>query len=122
MSRPISVETTHVEKDGNGQTRTSKRSDPGATRLMQIITSESAYLIWILRCERTIRDKRHSEREVEASWLRTINRRLSEDKMTATKVLRKKYYINIVKNTWARALRKRHSDLPDDWINRNVVF
>jgi ribonuclease HI len=118
----ISVETTHVEKDGNGQTRTSKRSGPGATHLMQIITSESAYLIWILRCKRTIRDKRHSEREVEASWLRTINRRLSEDKMTATKVLRKKYYINIVKNMWARALRKRHSDLPDDWINRNMVF
>ncbi|KAH9163159.1 hypothetical protein EDB89DRAFT_1829099, partial [Lactarius sanguifluus] len=51
----------------------------GATRLLRIIISESAYLIWTLRCNRTIRDKTYTEREIEQTWLRAINRRLSED-------------------------------------------
>ncbi|KAH8984310.1 hypothetical protein EDB92DRAFT_1803196, partial [Lactarius akahatsu] len=99
-----------------------QRYDPGATRLLKIIISESAYLIWTLRCERIIRGKIHTEKEVVSKWLQAINRRLSEDKTTATKVLRKKYYINIVDNTWSRALYKRHCDLPRNWMNRNVVF
>ena len=96
--------------------------NPGATCLLKIIISEAAYLIWTLRCERTIRDKEHTEKEIESKWRKTINRRLSEDKTTATKVLRKKHYINTAQSTWAEALHTRHSDLPEDWINRNVVF
>jgi hypothetical protein len=57
------------------------------------------------------------ERDIEASWLKAINRRLSKDMMKVMKVLRKKNYINIVTNTWAKALRKRHGNLPDKWIN-----
>ncbi len=59
---------------------------------------------------------------METTWLILINRRSSKDKMTATKVLRKNYYIDLVTNTWDRALNKRHRDLPEDWINRNVGF
>jgi hypothetical protein len=62
------------------------------------------------------------DREVEATWLKVINRRLSEDKTIATKVLQKEIYIKLVKNTWDRALYKRHRNLPEDWIYRNVVF
>ncbi|KAH9161884.1 hypothetical protein EDB89DRAFT_1812507, partial [Lactarius sanguifluus] len=117
----LSVETLQKVKTRNGRTQEIKRYDPGATRLLRIIISESAYLIWTLRCNRTIRDKTYTEREIEQTWLRAINRRLSEDRMTATKLLKKPYYINIVKNTWNQALSKRHRDLPEDWINRNVV-
>ena len=69
-----------------------------------IIISESVYLIWTLRCERAIRGKEYTVREVEAAWLKVINRKLSEDKTTATKVLRREQYTNVVKNTWDRAL------------------
>ena len=71
---------------------------------------------------KTITDKEHMEKEIESKWRKTINRRLSEDKTTATRVLRKKHYINTAQSTWAEALHTRHSDLPEDWINRNVVF
>ena len=118
----LTVETAQKKKDDTGQIILSKHHDPGATRLLKIIISESAYLIWTLRCERTIRGREYTDREVEAAWLKVINRKLSEDKTTATKVLRREQYTNVVKNTWDRALYKRHSNLPEDWIIRNVVF
>ena len=97
-------------------------NDKGATCLLKILISESAYLIWTLRCARTIRGHDYSQNGIEAAWRKAINRRLSEDKVLATKVLRKSLYINIVRNTWGKALLKRHHNLPDDWINRNEVF
>ena len=118
----LGVETTKETKGRDGTTQKRKSHDQGATRLLQILLSETAYLTWTLRCERTIREREPTEKETRAAWLKVINRRLSEDKMTATKVLRRKQYTSLVKNTWTRALQKRHSDLPDDWINRNVVF
>ena len=118
----ISVETTTETKGRDGQIYKKKGHDQGATRLLQIIISKSAYLIWTLHCERTIRDHEHTEREIKAMWHKVINRRLSEDKATATNVLQRKQYISLVKSTWNRALLKRHRDLPEDWIKRNVVF
>ena len=118
----ISIETLQRKKDETGQERLTKVHDPGATRLLKILISEAAYLIWTLRCERTIHEKERTEREVESTWLKTINRRLAEDKIMATKVVRKEYFINMVKDTWDRALYKRYRDLPEDWIHRSVVF
>ena len=118
----LNVETTIVTKGRDGRPHRKKQPNQGATRLLKILISESAYLIWTLRCERTIRGQHHTEREVAATWRKIINRRLSEDKTTAIKVLRRKSYISLVKSTWNEALRKRHRNLPDDWINRNVVF
>ena len=62
------------------------------------------------------------KRETIASWHKAINRRLSKDVMTAIKVLRRQPHINLVKNTWTKALQKRHHNLPEDWINQKVVF
>ena len=119
----LTIRTEQKKTDKTtGQVQWTKVHDSGATRLLKIVISESAYLIWTLRCERTIRGKAHTDREVEAAWLKVINRRLSEDKTTATKVLRREQYTNLVKNTWDRALYKRHCNLPEDWMNRNVVF
>ena len=56
----------------------------GATRLLQILISEAAHLIWVLRCERVIQEKRHEGREIVARWEKAINRRLTNDKITAT--------------------------------------
>ena len=118
----FNIETLQKRKDRNGQERLIKVRDPGATRLLKIIISEAAYLTWTMRCERTIQERERTEREVESVWLKTINRRLAEDRNVATKISRKESYINMVRETWDRALYKRHRDLPEDWIYRSVVF
>ena len=118
----IQVETTRETKRRDGTSQKRKQHDQGATRLLQIIISETAYLIWTLRCQRVIHEREHTEHETLATWRKAINRRLSEDVTTAIKVLRRKQYINLVENTWTKALQKRHRDLPEDWINRKVVF
>jgi hypothetical protein len=40
----------------------------GATRLLQILISESAHLIWVLRCERVIRQHIHNNQEIRSRW------------------------------------------------------
>ncbi|KAH9025218.1 hypothetical protein EDB85DRAFT_1984442 [Lactarius pseudohatsudake] len=62
----------------------------GATRLLQILISEAAHLIWVLRCERVIQGKQQNANETEARWFKAINRRLTEDKIAATKIKREK--------------------------------
>ncbi|KAH9035247.1 hypothetical protein EDB85DRAFT_1863329, partial [Lactarius pseudohatsudake] len=120
----LKVKTTpeSANRRGQRQIQTIKTYNPGATRLLKIIISETAYLTWTLRCERIIQGKEHTTRATEARWRTSINRRLAEDKATATKIIRNNHYTNIVKNTWGTALRKRHRDLPANWINRNEVF
>ena len=56
---------------------TDTRTNHGAKRLLQILLSEAAHLIWVLRCERVIRDpddppRFHTEEEINARWLRAI--------------------------------------------------
>jgi hypothetical protein len=93
----------------------------GATRLLQILLSEAAHLIWVLRCERAIQDHNHSPSEISNRWYRAINTRLTDDKITATKIKRDKASVQMVKNTWEHVLRK-HSDLPEDWITSREVL
>jgi hypothetical protein len=80
------------------------------------------YLCWTLRCERVIQEKNHTHQEIERIWFRKINNRLSNDKITATRIVRKKKYIRLIKDTWGLALKKRNENLPQDWITRNEVF
>ena len=93
----------------------------GASRLLHILLSESAFLIWVLRCERVIHEKIHSYQEIQSRWLRTINERLTEDKITATKIKRNKGFTNLIVNTWEKVLTKE-GDLPNDWTNRREVL
>jgi hypothetical protein len=90
-------------------------------RLLQIIISEAAYLIWVLRCERVIQERTHSESEIKTRWTRAINKRLTDDKITATKIKRDKATHLKVRSTWEDVL-KRQGELPNDWIfNREVL-
>ena len=93
----------------------------GATRLLQILISESAFLIWALRCERVIQGKTHSQQEIRAKWLREINTRLTDDRITATKVQRNKGFTKLVENTWEHVLH-REGDLPNEWLNSREVL
>jgi ribonuclease HI len=50
-----------------------KRQDAGTTRLFRLLVSESAHLIWRIRCERVIQGKGAvSQREIYNRWLKAI--------------------------------------------------
>jgi hypothetical protein len=59
---------------------------------------------------------------VERRRKKLINRRLINDKIMATAVLRTNQAKQNTQNTWGSALRKRHQDLHPDWISRDEVF
>ncbi|KAJ8455816.1 hypothetical protein ONZ51_g12320 [Trametes cubensis] len=63
-------------KDEDGELKT------GDTRLLRIVMTETAYLIWKLRCERVIEwenNREHTAREIENRWAATLNARISHD-------------------------------------------
>ncbi|KAH9023482.1 hypothetical protein EDB85DRAFT_312877 [Lactarius pseudohatsudake] len=74
----------------------------GATRLLQILISEVAHLIWVLRCERVIQGKQQNANETEARWFKAINWRLTEDKIAGTKIKREKPFTNLLSSQRAQ--------------------
>ncbi|KAI0277901.1 hypothetical protein BC826DRAFT_927494, partial [Russula brevipes] len=91
------------------------------SRLLQILLTEAAHLIWVLRCERVIHEKQHTKEEIEKRWIRNINERLTTDKIAATKIKRDKTYTKLIKDTWEQVLRKE-GDIPSDWMSNNEVL
>jgi hypothetical protein len=93
----------------------------GATHLLQILISESAHLIWVLRCERVIQERSHNENEIKTRWYKAINTRLTNDRITATKIKRNKKFTRTVSHTWDLILRQ-HGEPPYNWLyNREVL-
>jgi hypothetical protein len=105
----------------NEQHPNSQTIDKGATRLLHILISESAHLIWVLRCERVIRGTPHNEPEIRSRWLKLINTRLTEDRIVATKIKRDKGFSNLVINTWDKVIKKEN-DAPKDWLIHSEVL
>jgi ribonuclease HI len=95
----------------------------GKTRLYKILISESAFLIWKLRCERAIAGKTHSETEIHNRWIGTINSRLTIDCVLtdARAFERKALSGKLIQSTWHKCLMNE-SDLPDDWYLRTGVL
>ena len=110
-----------VERPLAGEPPRIPKSKRGATRLLQILVSEAAHLIWVLRCERVIQEKRHNPNAIEARWLKAINRRLTEDKITATKIKRDKQFTKLIESTWENLLTMT-ADPPHDWIKNSEVL
>jgi hypothetical protein len=67
----------------------------------------------VLRCERVIRNKEHTNTEIRVRWLRSINTRLTEDKIIATLKKRDQRFTSLVKRTWETVLDKKW-DLPNE--------
>ena len=109
--------TQHQENEN----RTRSPTQRGAARLLSILISESAYLIWVIRCERVIQEKTHTTLEIERRWLTAINKRLTNDKLTATKVKRDNAHVHKVKLTW-EAVLKKNGELPDRWMQHREVL
>jgi hypothetical protein len=71
-----------------------------ASRLLQILISESAQLVWALRCERVIQDKEHTIGEITSRWYNKIDTRFVVDRTRAIKVLRTKASLRLMHDTW----------------------
>jgi hypothetical protein len=99
---------------------------PGTNRLYRILLSESAYLIWKIRCERVLErpdcEHWHSSIEIQNRWLHTMNRRLEHDcAMTGQQYGKKALKKEIVLQTWSGTLRDEQS-LPENWIKKPGVL
>ncbi|EIN07783.1 hypothetical protein PUNSTDRAFT_20626, partial [Punctularia strigosozonata HHB-11173 SS5] len=102
--------------------------DGSVSRFYKILIATSAYMIWVIRCERRIQrgehpEKRHTRTEIHNRWVAKINQRLNLDRAMAngsrygTKALARK----TVLKTWLGALDDEES-LPEDWIWKSAVL
>lgn len=98
------------------------RASPGASRLYRILISESAHLIWCMRCTRKIdrggEGPPFSSRETTSRWLARVNDRLNMDiLMSHTRFGRKALKKHTVLQTWQGTLMDEQN-LPEDWSDR----
>ncbi|KAI0670963.1 hypothetical protein C8Q78DRAFT_1069673 [Trametes maxima] len=98
----------------------SKKGSKWDARFVRILFTESAHLIWKMRCERVIEHggdpgKYHARREIRARWLSAINGRLKMDQNVAhPRVKKGRIKPQIVHETWKGVLEDEGA-LPPDW-------
>ena len=90
-------------------------------RLLQIIISEAAHLVWVLRCERVIQKKNLDDQGIRMRWLRAINERLTTDRITTNKVKRDHNFTKLTKLTWKKLL-EQNGTLPFNWFQKREVL
>ena len=93
----------------------------GIVRLLRILISESAHLIWVLHCERVIQERVHNEREIKTRWRDAINRRFTDDRILATQVKKDQTHLKRLKDTWETVL-EREGNLLDQWTHNPEVL
>ncbi|KZW00955.1 hypothetical protein EXIGLDRAFT_603493, partial [Exidia glandulosa HHB12029] len=101
-----------------------KEAAAGKARAFRIIVSESAFLIWKIRCERRIQHEDDvnwtlSHEETTNRWRAVINMRISTDRLLTNKLRHKRGALgtHTVLHTW-RGLLENEESLPQDWIRR----
>jgi ribonuclease HI/exonuclease III len=100
------------ENDTERGDASTRRDVAGAGRLMRIVLSESAHLIWALRCERAIQGKAHTVPEVRGRWMNKMNVRLALDRASAIKVQRTKWSRRALRDTWHRVVEVEEAAEP----------
>jgi len=122
--------TTYGGILGCGLATYTKNSKPnsGLNRLFKIIMSESAHLIWKIRCERRIAreddpQKHHSVNEIHNRWVQAINSRLTIDSLSTNvrKFGKKATKAKLVLQTWEGCLQN-NEELPQNWCGRKRVL
>jgi len=98
----------------------------GESRAYKILMSESAHLIWKLRCERVHNGKPENEwpkeAEIHNRWLAAINTRLILDRSSTNRKYGKKAIKQgIVLSTWKKML-KNEKNLPENWLKSPGVL
>ena len=81
----LRFEPVEVQEPNEGSEKKKKKKD-GRQRLLTILLTESAYLIWKLRNERRTREKEHNTNEIMNRWHATIDRRITLDRAMANPV------------------------------------
>ncbi|KAI0051160.1 RnaseH-domain-containing protein [Auriscalpium vulgare] len=113
-----------VRKPRNGrevEEEQENKRDPGATRLLKIIISESAHLIWRLRCERRIGGRTHTATSITRRWHQAINDRLVTDQIAARNIIRTESNYRNVEDTWKGTLKDERF-LPFEWAKAKEVL
>ncbi|KAL1748665.1 hypothetical protein HDZ31DRAFT_29326 [Schizophyllum fasciatum] len=97
----------------------------GLNRLWAILISESAKLIWNLRCERVIQhdnNKEFSAREVEERWYAALEFRLNDDRHATNVNLGKRALSQrLVDRTW-KSVVADYESLPSEWTENTGVL
>ncbi|KAG1879325.1 ribonuclease H-like protein [Suillus tomentosus] len=91
----------------------------GTSRLFRILISESAHLIWTIRCERVIGNKYMSNKTIETRWINKLNTRLTLDRTITSKIdtnIRK-----LVKTTWSEIISST-TPIPENWVMNPEVL
>ena len=102
--------------------------DSAKNRLYRILITESAHLIWVLRCERRIANEdnprnHHTEQAVKNRWLKRMNKRLQIDCLLTNRFLyeRKALKTKKVYYTWAKCSTNTE-DLHREWCRNPGVL
>ncbi|KAH9986337.1 ribonuclease H-like protein [Russula compacta] len=98
------------EPRGNARQHRNRELAKGKTRLLQTLISEASHLIWVLRCEKTIHEKHHTQEEVKKRWRQAIESKRTTDIITAAKTRRNKRDSRLMDVTWKKV--KLDSDRP----------
>ncbi|KAF9005847.1 hypothetical protein BDZ89DRAFT_1095506 [Hymenopellis radicata] len=97
----------------------------GKSRLLRILVSEGAHMVWKLRNERVIPDgvkKAVSKPEIRNRLMKVINGRLRTDQQLASRRYGKKSISpDVVYHTWGGVLHNEQN-LPDEWIGESGVL
>ncbi|KAI0659856.1 hypothetical protein C8Q70DRAFT_981825 [Cubamyces menziesii] len=99
-----------------------------ATRLTRIVLSETAYLIWVLRCERVIEwaedpTRVHLRLTILNRWYSALNKRLWLDQQRTRRRIpgTRPLAAETVRSTWETVLDSA-VDIENDWVQRNGVL
>lgn len=102
--------------------------DAGKSRLYQILISEAAYQIWLIRCKRVINNENNerkwpSTQHIRLKLEKQINIRIKMDCIHTNeyKFNKKTLNKNSVKNTW-RGLLENENRLPNNWTSKPGVL
>ena len=104
----------------NHRTGTPPLPATAQARARRILISESAYLIWTLRCERVIAGKAHTVESIRNRWIGKINLRLLIDRQRA-RSLHRPGLKRQVQNTWTPLLANQ-PNIPPDWVTDPEVL
>ncbi|KAH7913235.1 hypothetical protein BJ138DRAFT_1002755, partial [Hygrophoropsis aurantiaca] len=105
----------------NNETDKRKKTTDTRARLLSILLSESAYLIWVLRCSIVIQENDITNQEIANRWTNTLNKRLQTDRFSAKNKENRKIGPSLVQETWKGTL-KDETLLPPDWATTLEVL
>ncbi|KAG2148793.1 hypothetical protein DEU56DRAFT_729869 [Suillus clintonianus] len=115
------ISIPHEQNKEDPDDKKKAESKRGATRLLRILISESAYLIWTIRCTKVIQGISLDELNITKRWTKAINDRLQIDRIIASKIKRNQKYSNLINATWSNIISPGKS-LPHNWVTSLEVL